>query len=305
MADVAKLTNRATLELEKARARYGPVDIGITTFKRFSEDDGGVLAAALTYYTFFSIFPMLLFVASAIGYLTFLSDGFRENLLRSGVEGIPLLNQIVTFDTLESLKENRGTLAIFGLLLALYSGTGAVVALKHALNRIARVKDEGNFLAKRLASLRWLGILAVAAVISLGTTTLVRTAGFLVGGGAIVDVLAWIVLFVASIAVNTAIFIVTFRFLSDGPPRTLQAVLPGAILAAAAFEGLKLVGSVYLGAGADGRNATFGAFSTAAGLLVASYLLAQITLLAAELNAVMFERSARRSTQVSKTLDET
>ena len=295
MADVGRITTRLKLRVERARARYGLVDVVVSTFRRFSANDGGVLAAALTYYMFFSIFPLLLFSASAVGYLTFLSEGFRDNLLRSGLEGVPLFNQILTFDVLESIKENRGTLAIAGLLLALYSGSGAVVALRHGLNRIDCVEDEGNFFAKRLDSLKWLAYLGLATVVSFAATVLVGVVGAKAGSSTVATVLVSVTLGVVAVGVNTGIFLTAFRFLSN-KGRSWREVFPGALVAAIAFEVLKLVGGAYLSAGAQGRSRTFGAFSAAAGLLVASYLLAQVTLLAAELNAVLAERNERRTT---------
>ncbi|MPZ68524.1 MAG: hypothetical protein GEU71_03240 [Actinobacteria bacterium] len=300
MADVRRIATGVKLKVERARARYGLVDVVISTFRRFSDNDGGVLAAALTYYTFFSIFPLLLFSASAVGYLTFLSEGFRENLLRSGLEGVLLLDQILTFNMLESLKENRGTLAIVGLLLALYSGSGAVVALRHGLNRIDCVEDEGNFFAKRLDSLRWLAYLGLATVISFTATVLVRVLGAAAGSSTVGKIIVSVALSLVTVAVNTGIFLTAFKFLSK-KGRSWREVFPGALVAAIAFEALKLVGGAFLSAGSLGRNRTFGTFSAAAGLLVASYLLAQVTLLAAELNAVLAERSERRtSTKADK-----
>ena len=70
MDRLKRLAALAKLQIEKARARWGGVDIAVRTFKRYSEDDGGSYAAALTYYTFFSIFPLLLFAAAALGYVT-------------------------------------------------------------------------------------------------------------------------------------------------------------------------------------------------------------------------------------------
>jgi uncharacterized BrkB/YihY/UPF0761 family membrane protein len=105
-----------------------------------------------------------------------------------------------------------------------------------------------------------------------------------------------VVLSLVAVAVNTGIFATAFRFLSN-KGRSWREVFPGALVAAIAFEVLKLVGGVYLSAGSQGRSRTFGAFSAAAGLLVASYLLAQVTLLAAELNAVLAERSERRTSK--------
>ncbi|MBA2725248.1 MAG: YihY/virulence factor BrkB family protein [Actinobacteria bacterium] len=67
---VKKVPQRAKVLLERARAKNRVVDIAMRTLQSFSEDDGGSYAAALTYYTFFSIFPLLLFSASILGFLT-------------------------------------------------------------------------------------------------------------------------------------------------------------------------------------------------------------------------------------------
>ena len=289
---------RAKLEVERARARYAYVDVTVRTLKRFSEDDGGVLAAALTYYFFFSIFPLLIFAASAIGYLTFLSEAFRERVLAAGLEGVPLLNQILSVENLELMQERRGTLVVVGLILALYSGTGCIVALEHALNRINRAEHEPGFVPKRLASLRWLAVFGLAAIVALGLGAAVQFAARVLGASVIVAVAVSIAMAAVSVSVNLALFSTAFRFLTIRE-WSWRDVLPGALLAAVAFEILKVVGGQYLATGSQGREATFGAFAAAAGLLVASYLLAQIILLAAELNAVLAERRETRQSAMA------
>jgi YihY family inner membrane protein len=295
VASVGDVAARAKLVVERARARYTLVDVTVGTFKRFSEDDAGVHAAALTYYMFFSVFPLLLFVASAIGYLSFLSDSLRANLLTAGVETFPLLDNFLTPEGLGNLQAARGTLAIVGLILALYSGSGAVVALEHALNRINGVTEERSFIPKRLNSLKWLALLGIAAVLSMGFRAVGEFGGDLVGS----DVVAATLGAVGGLIAGLLVFLTAFRFL---PHRELSwaDVLPGAIVASVSFEILKWVGGLYLQQGLEGRKATFGAFASAAGLLVASYLMAQITLLAAELNVLLAERRARRKSRTTE-----
>lgn len=275
------------------------MDVGVRVFKRYSEDDGGVLASALAYYTFFSVFPLLLFTASALGYLTFLSSSFRDRLVQAGLDAFPLLDSLVSVESIAALQQQRGTLAIVGFLLALYSGTGAIVALEHALNRIGRITDEGNALAKRVASLRWLGLLGVAAILSLASGAIAGYTGGLLGADTLgARVLISVLGHAAGFGVGLLIFIGAFRMLAAARP-SVREVFPGAAAAAVALEVLKSVGTWYLARGAAGREATFGAFAAAAGLLVASYMLAQITLLAAELNAVLAERRTTRQSSPS------
>jgi membrane protein len=293
MQQAKRAPAEAKLRLERARARYGFVDVAMRTFKRFSEDDGGPHSAALTYFAFFSIFPMLLFAVSILGYLAFLNPDLKTRLIEAGVDAVPLMRDILKRGALERIMERRQELALTGLALALYSGTGAISALERALNKIFRVDDEPRFLTKRLRALRWLALLGGLVVVSTGITAL--TGWELSGSSAETDVL-WreVVGHLVGAVIGIAIFATAFRFL---PARRLTwgDVLPGAIVAGIAFELLKLFGTIFLESGPASREATFGAFALAAGLLVASYLIAQLTLLAAELNAVLIERREVRT----------
>ncbi|MGH2757261.1 MAG: YihY/virulence factor BrkB family protein [Actinomycetota bacterium] len=284
MEAIKRPVAQAKLRLERVRADHGWFDVAYRTFKRYGEDDGSSYAAALTYYTFFSIFPMLLFAAALLGYVTFGNRDLQQQIFDSGLKTVPVLSDVITRANLATIKENRESLALTGFVLALYSGSGAIVALGHALNKINHVTEEGSFVQKRLHSLMWLGILGAAAVVSLGLSAV---AGFAPGPLAVVLAVA------GGLALNTAIFATAYRFLTT-KEETWTSVLPGALVAAVFFEILKVAGTAYLAGGEAGRSATFGTFTAAAGLLVASYLIAQITLLAAEVNAVLAERRTTR-----------
>jgi membrane protein len=281
---VRRVQSDAKLRLERARARYSWVDIGVRTAKRYGDDDCGSYAAALTYYLFFSIFPLLLFAAAALGYLTPDNRALRRDILESGLRTVPVLSEAIDRTSLRQIEDNREAIALTGMVLALYSGSGAVVALEHALNKVGHVQEEPNFLVKRARSLRWLAVLGVAALASLALSTVV---GFVVGPlGAALGI-------VAGVTINMGIFATAFRFL-PATERSWAQVLPGSVVAAVAFEILKFAGSFYLARGAASRAQTFGALAGAAALLVASYLISQIILFAAELNEALFERRAIR-----------
>jgi YihY family inner membrane protein len=284
-----KVVAQAKLRVERARARYSFVDVTIRIFKRYSESDGGNYAAALTYYTFFSIFPLLLFAASILGYLTFGNEELQQDIFDAAVEGFPMLQDAFRPDGFQFIEERRRELALTGMILALYSGTGAVVALEHALNKVNRVDEEGNWLSKRFDALKWLGILGVGTLLSVAASALAGEAADVFDALAVVGpAAAWILLHTLALAVAAGVFATAFKFL----PNKAQAwrdVLPGAIVAAVAFELLKTVGSLFV-TGSESRNATFGTFAAAAGLLITCYLASQATLLAAEVNAVLSER---------------
>jgi YihY family inner membrane protein len=293
MSRVESIKVWAKRRLEVARADYPLVDIAVRTFKRYSEDEGGPSAAALTYYFFFSIFPLLLFVGSLLGLITFISEDIKADLLKAGLEAAPLMQDVLNADSLEALQDKRSQLAIVALVMALYAGSGVIVALEHALNKINRCTLELNFIQKRLRSFRFMGLFAVGALVSLSLSALGRFIGSLDALGPAGGIFGSLVAYAGAIAVTTGLFAACYKLL-PACDLSWRDVLPGAITAALTFEVLKWAGGVYLAQGEATRNNTFGAFATAAALLVVSYLLSQVTLLAAELNAVIVERRRLR-----------
>jgi membrane protein len=291
----------AKLRLERARADYSLVDVTVSAFKRYSDDDGGFYAAALTYFMFFAIFPLILFAASVLGYITFLNEDVKQDLLTEGLEAVPLISNILTEESLNNVIEQRGTLALVGLAMALYAGSGGIVALEHALNRVHRTPEEAGFVQSRIKSLKWLGAIALAVVLSLGMGAVSGFASSLFGTGAVAVSLFGHVL---GAALGVVIFATAFLLLPN-VRTSLKDVLPGALIAGIAFEVLKWAGAWFLARGAQSRAETFGAFATAAGFLVASYLLAQVTLLSAEVNAVLAERRQTRQSSIATTEEAT
>lgn len=269
------------------------------TFKRFSEDDGGPFAAALTYYIFFSIFPILLFSASFLGFISFGNEELREDLITKGVDAIPVVRDALKPGGLDYMQERRATLALTGLVMSLYAGTGAVLALQHALNRIHRVKDEGTFIQKRIRAIKWLMIIGGAAVLSLVVSTVGSFIAQAAGGG---DPVILLVSSSGGITISFLVFLSAFTVLPQTHIGWREAV-PGAVLAAVAFETLKVGGTWYLARGETMRNDTFGTFAASAALLVAAYLISQVTLLSAELNAALAERRARGQSLVRQQAD--
>ena len=294
---IGNALSQAKLRVERARSRYALVDILMTTFKGFSQQDGSTYAAALTYYTFLSIFPLLLFGLAALGYVTFGNVELQRDIVRAGLNAVPMLRDFLNDGPLATLQQRRGQLALTGFALALYSGSGAIVALEHALNKLNHVADEPNFVGKRLRSLRWLAVLGAAAIASVALSTVARLAGGVLDdlaliGGALTPLLSHI----GAVTISALVFATAYRFL---PAKALRwaDVAPGAVVAAVLFELLKVGGAAYLSAGARSRQATFGAFAAAAGLLIAAYLLSQISLLCAQLNVVLAERRITRQSQ--------
>ncbi len=104
---------------------------------------------------------------------------------------------------------------------------------------------------------------------------------------------------VSGFIVGVLLFAGAYRFL-PAVRRSFREVLPGALIAAGLFEILKEVGAWYIQRGTTGREATFGVFAISATLLVACFLISQITLLCAEVNDVILQRRLTRQSSNDK-----
>jgi YihY family inner membrane protein len=243
--------------------------------KKFGDDRAGYLAALIAYYGFFSIFPLLLVFATALGLILGGDSSLRDSILHSTVAQFPVIgDQIQT----NSLKVSGVALAV-GIVGALWAGIGVTQAAQNAMNEVwdVKIKDRPNFLISRLRSLIMLAVL--------GTFTIVAT--FLSGLGAAHGTsFGFRVLTVGgSLVVNLGLFMVSFRVLTRRN-LTWGDVFPGAAFGAVAWTAVQLLGTYYITHQVANAKSTYGTFAFVIGLLVWIYLGAQITLYAAEINVV-------------------
>jgi uncharacterized BrkB/YihY/UPF0761 family membrane protein len=129
---------------------------------------------------------------------------------------------------------------------------------------------------------------------SLGGLFLIGTlASGLVSGGLSGVVLSVFGILV-SIAINFALFEVSFRVLTaiDVPWR---ALVPGAIFAAIGWEILQVGGGLYVHHVVSKASSTYGFFALVIGVLAWLHLGAQLTLYGAEINVVLARRLYPRS----------
>ena len=60
--------SRIVQKLDGFQQRHGTLGFPLAVRQKFAEDQGGYLAASVTYYAFFSIFPLLLVFVTVLGY---------------------------------------------------------------------------------------------------------------------------------------------------------------------------------------------------------------------------------------------
>jgi inner membrane protein YhjD len=263
--------------VDRFQQRHPLLGFPLAVRQKFADDQGGFLAASVTYYAFFSIFPLLLVLVTLLGYALQGNPDLQRRVLDSALADFPVIGpQLQT--NVHSLTGSVPALAI-GIGVALWAGTGVALALENAQDHIwgVPIRRRANPLLARLRALVW--IAAIGGVTLAGT--LLGSASAVASYGPAVR-LAGVAI---SLAINIAAFVAIFRVLTSHSP-SWRAVLPGALVAGVAWEILQLVGGYIVDRQLRHASSTYGVFAIVIGLLSWLYLAANVTLLSAELNVV-------------------
>jgi membrane protein len=265
--------------------RNRPVGFTLAVFRKYADDQGAYLAATLSYYAFFSIFPLLLVLTTVLGFVLDGHGHLYRSLVGSALGQFPVVgHQLRT----HSLSGNGLGIAV-GLAVSLWAGMGAFLAAQHAMDQIWSVPftRRPGFVGARL---RALGLLALLGGGVLATTILAGIGTFGAGYG-----VGWKIGSLGlSTVVNIALFWVGLRLLTtnDVSWRTLRG---GAVAAGVAYEVLQAIGGYYVGHVLRNSSETYGTFALVIGLISWIYLSAHVTLLAASGNVVATRRLWPRS----------
>jgi YihY family inner membrane protein len=272
--------------LDRYQQRKPGLGFIAAVIKKFGEDQAGQLAALISYYGFFSLFPLLLVFVTVLGFVLQGNPAAQQSVLHSTLRQFPIIGDELQRN-IHSLKGSGVGLAI-GLVGSLLAGMGITGAAQNAFNQVWHVphKDRPNFLTSRLRGLGLLLVLGVLAIVSTAAAGLVTSGGHsapAVIGGVLV-----------AFVVNLALFFTAFRLLTASEVDT-RDLLPGVLLGALLWQILQHVGGYYVEHVVRHAKETSGLFAFVLGLLAWLYLGGQVTLLAAEVNVVKARRLWPRS----------
>ena len=281
----------------------------------FFDDDCMSQAAAVAFYTIFSLPPLLVLVFFLAG-LWNASEHTMDQLLKKQL-GIPLAGTFVGqgdqqgeegASPLQSVAERAGNepgvmqqlgplSRVLGVLLLVFTATGVFAQLQYALNRAWEVEpdpEQGGvraFLFKRLLSLGMIVVIGFLLLVSLVLTTLVEEVLRVIQGQSPDDVataFAIVLNNLAAFALATLLFAAMYLILPDAKMRWRDVWVGAAITA-----GLFVVGKAAIGwylqyshVGANWGSAA----ASMVGLLVWVYYSSLTVLFGAEMTQVWARR---------------
>jgi membrane protein len=260
-------------------------DLASQTFKSWNEDKAPRLGAALSYYTIFSLAPVLSLVISVAG-LVFGKDA-AEGRIVGELTGLLGADGAAFVQTMLAKASNRtGGLvsAAVSLVMLVVGATGVFIELQDALNTIWKVEPKPglglkNLIRERLLSFGLILVFGFLLLVSLVMSAALAGLGGLVSGW----IPGWVVFgyllnYGVALAVITTLFAMIYKILPD-VKIAWKDVWVGALVTSLLFQIGKFLIGLYVGKASVGS--AFGAAGSLAVLLVWIYYSSQIVLLGA------------------------
>lgn len=273
--------------VDRAQQRWPWLAVAVATWKKFTDDRAGNLAALVAYFAFASVFPLLLVAVTILDIVASHFPKLGARLL-AALHDYPVIGDQLS-STMKHGLSGTGPALVIGLVLTLYGARGIALAMQNALNSVWEVPQfrRPRFPKNLLRSVGLIAVVGPGQIITIALSSVAGGTGHLGGAG------AKIAAFAVALLLNIGLFWLAFRFATaaEVPMRNLRM---SAILAAIAWQLLSLLGGFFIGHHTK-ANAAYGTFAVVLGLLAWFYVQAQITLYLAELNAVRVMRLWPRS----------
>ncbi len=263
------------------------------TVHEFFDDHCTQLAASMSYYILFSIFPLAILVVSIAG-LILTDDTLRGRVVDTLLEALPLSSGAGREDLealIDPIAHGRSAVGLISILGLLWGASGMMGALRYSMNTAWDHDHRRPFVRGKLVDFGLVIGVGGLLALSIAATMLLQVARqlsdgvgdalgpFGPGAGALVTVIVVLVPF----AMTTTTFTLVFKLVPSVKVRTRDA-LAGALLAGALFELLKNGFAFYLRNFAN-YDAVYGSLGATIALLFFIYLGACVLLLGAELAA--------------------
>jgi membrane protein len=261
------------------------------TLDEFRDDYCTQLAAGISYYVLFSIFPLTILAVSISG-LILTNDSIRDDVVEELFDVLPLsqdegredLERAV--DSVATGLSAIGLISIFGLL---WAASGMMGAVRHALDEAWDLHYRRPFLRAKMIDLLMVTAVGLLVGLSIASTIFLQVArrvsdgvsDFLGPLGAGADVSIEIVAVLVPLTVSFAAFGFIYKVLPSVRTRWRE-IWPGALLAALLFEVIKNGFAFYL-RNFGNYDAVYGSLGAVLAFLFFVYVSSNILLLGAEM----------------------
>lgn len=247
----------------------------VESVKGFLDDQGPQWAAAISYYTLLSLFPLLLGATALAAYFVDpewaieLATNLLQDLIPRGTSQIE--------QTIREVIDARGGVGVLSLLALFWSGSRVFGAITAALNRVFDVEESYGFV-------RRVG-LEFFLMATIGTLFVLAIASQLMFRWVVNDTAPSLLSSLVSNLIPAAILLSAFAFLYRVVPRrevSWRAALTGGLIAVILYELARLLFEYYLRTFAN-YNLIYGSLAVVVTIIFWAWIVGVILLLGGEI----------------------
>jgi membrane protein len=293
---IPRVKDAVTRWWRRLKARRASVRHTAAAWQRLQDHNGGQYAAAITYFSFLALFPLVLLAVSIAGYVLHSHPQTLQHLFDRVTANVPGELGTTLKKSISTAIKARTGVGIIGLVGVLLTGLGWVGNMRAAVEAVwgSKPKDH-NFFMARVWNLLVLAGLALGLIISLALT-----AGGTALSNELVSVLALdgkfgtqTLVTVVGLALAVAGDMIIFSWLIvrlPGAEVAPRVVVKGALLASVGFEVLKIAGTYTIKRSAS--SPTAGPFASLVAILIWIQLVARWMLFCAAWMSVLTDERA-------------
>ncbi|HEX6188996.1 MAG TPA: YihY/virulence factor BrkB family protein [Pyrinomonadaceae bacterium] len=273
-------------------------EMAVRVWNEMNRDDSLGDAAKLAYYFLLALFPLLIFLTSAIGLIVGSGTSMRHTLFHYLARLMPSsASQLIDATMLEVTSSSSAGKLSFGLLLALWAASNGMGAITEALNRAYDVEETRAWWKRQLT----------AVLLTVGLSVLIIAAlALVIGGGRLADFLAAVFRFGSAftwgwkilqwpvvLAFMLSAFALIYYFAPDLRDQEWKWITPGSVIGVAlwllASFGLKSYLHFF-----NSYSATYGSLGAVIILMLWLYLTGLAVLIGGVVNAEIENVAAER-----------
>ena len=259
--------------------------------ERFSDRMGNQFGAAITYFSFLSMIPILMVSFAAAGFILASHPTLLQDIFDKILNNVSDPTMAATLkSTINTAVQQRTTVGLVGLGIALYSGINWMGNLREAIRAQSRdvwertPQDQEAIWLKYVRDFISLIGLLIALIVTLSITSVAGSAQQMIISALYLDSIEWLkpawrlIGLAISIFANYLLFFWIFWRLPRHRPRK-KALLRGTFIAAIGFEVIKIIMTWTLPTLV--KSPSGAAFGSVLGLMAFFYFFARLTLFCA------------------------
>ncbi len=282
------LVQRVLRAVDRAQRSHRSAAFVFGVVKKYGDDNGGSLAALLTYYGFLSVFPLLLVLVTVLGLVVGSYPALEQHIVNSALSQFPVIGDKLG-SNIKTLHRNGPVGLAIGLVGLIWGSTGVSQSAQYAMAQvwnIPKIRRPG-FLPRLGRSGLLFAVGGLFLVVSSGLSGVATVGGaqsvpFRIGGALL------------SVIADVTLMVIVFRILTPAAIKWGD-LMRGAVLAGFAWSILQTGGVFLMDHELRNVSQVYGFFAIVLGILWWIYLAAQIVVYSAEMNAVRAMRLWPRS----------